>query len=176
MKDTLLDENEEQHPWRSDAQQDHWNNEEQDLRNDVVTWVDWQWSNNPGSILNAMKFWTEDKTVALELLIQGQQEKWQDQYRKAAQKLSDFWWLVFYTPWSESDFDDLEISLRWQARHNWDSLWKSQDAWDSNPSQDTWAYYYLLSGQVNNPDDLKNFRACWNKDKNRVMSLVKELI
>ena len=174
MKDILLDENGELHPWRSDVE--HWSNEEGNLTSNVVTWITWQWNNNPSSVLNAMKFWTEDEAAALEVLVQGQERKWQEQYRNAAQKVSDFWWQVFYTPWSKPDFEALESSLRWQVRNNWDSLWKSRNSWDSNPSQDIWAYYYLLSGQIDNSDALENFRACWHKDKNQVMSLVKGLL
>jgi hypothetical protein len=175
MKDITLNENEQLHSWRSNAHQEHWNNEEVDLRDIVLTWVAWQWDNNPSLILNAMKFWIEDKRFALEFLIREQPKEWQDKCWAAAQKLPDFWDIVFYTPLTVPDFETLESSLRWQSRSDWDSLWRSRNSWDSNPSQEIWAYYHLLSGQLTNSRALENLRACWYKDKNRVMSIVKDL-
>lgn len=177
MKDILLSEHEAAQVWRSDIYGEHWDNKENSLREQIVTLVTWQWDNNPTSILDAIKFWIEDEAIALEVLIQGQEGEWKEQYRVAVQDLPDFWRIVIYTPWLKPDFDTLELSLRWQVRTNWDSLWKSQSAWDQNPSsENVWAYYYLLSGQRSNSEALENYRACWYKDKNRVMAIVRELV
>lgn len=137
----------------------------------------WQWDNNPVSILNAMQWWSKDRNIALSKLKEGQanNKDAQSLYDVAAETLTNFWDLVFYSVWSKADFAALQSHLEWQWQNNWDSLVKSEKAWNANPQQEIWAYYHLLWGQKDNPNVLKLYRACWNNNKDKVMSIVSKI-
>jgi hypothetical protein len=134
----------------------------------------WQWDNNPISILNAIRFWSEDRGLALNKLKEGQanNKNVQRLYEVAAANSPDFWDLVFYITQSRADWAAFEKSLAWQQWHEWTSLSKSVKAWEAKPRQELWAYFHLLWGMKKDPGALKNYRACWKEDKERVMSMV----
>jgi hypothetical protein len=147
------------------------------IKTETIRNIMWQWNNNPFSILNALQAWFEDKDLALKKLKEGQanNKNGQHLYDVAAKTLPDFWNLVFYSTWSKADFSALESNLAWQWQNNWDSLSKSEKAWHTNPKQEKWAYYYLLWGQRDNPNALNLYRACWNENKEKVMSIVNKI-
>lgn len=139
--------------------------------------ITWQWDNNPVSILNAMKWWSKDRKVALSKLKEGQanNEDMQSLYDWAAEKLANFEDLVFYSTASKADFSELQSHLEWQWQNNWNSLLKSEKAWNEHPKQEIWAYYHLLWGQRNHPKILNLYRACWSENKETVMFMVSKI-
>ena len=140
--------------------------------------ITWQWDHNPLSILDAMGSWPEDSEAALYKLKAGQKngKNMENLYDSGLQILPNFWDLVFYGSWSTADFWSLEVNLKWQASNEWDSIANCLNAWNSTPKNEFEAYRALLWGQRNNSKALKNYRACWKTDKERVMSLLQNIV
>jgi hypothetical protein len=132
-----------------------------------------QWDNNPISILNAIQTWFEDRGLALKTLKEGQENQnvWH-LYDNAYANVPEFWDMVFYASSTTADWTNLEDSLK---RHNWDSLNKSESAWNAKPKQEAWAYFHLLWGSKKDPATLRNYRACWKENKTQVMTLVSKI-
>jgi hypothetical protein len=146
------------------------------MRTETIKSIAWQWDNNPVSVLNAMQAWSDDRDSALTKLKAGQSQNKNAQrlYEVAAEKLTDFWHLVFYTNGAEARFADLESGLVWQSKNDWNSLAKSWKAWKAK--QEIQAYYFLLWGQRNNPKALNSYRACWSNNRYEVMSRVGKIV
>lgn len=134
----------------------------------------WQWDHNPVSILNAMRWWSKDRVIALSRLKEGQpnNKEVQSLYDAAAEKLTNFWDLVFYSTWAKADFSAFQTNIEWQWHNDRESLLKSEKAWNAHPRQEMVAYYQLLWGQKDNPNALKLYRACWKENKDNVMFIV----
>lgn len=143
--------------------------------NDAI--VKWQWKNNPLSILDAMESWPEDREAALRKLKEGQKtdENWNDLYDRGLQ-LPNFSTWVFYGSWSKANFWELEDNLKWQAANEWESVYNCLTAWNRSPRNEFEAYRSLLQGQRNNSQALENYRACWKSDKERVISLLQNIL
>lgn len=145
------------------------------IRKDVAANFAWQWDNRTASMLDVVKVWP-DNQAALNWL-----KEWQNlspQVRQlfevAVEQVSDFWDLAIYSARVEANFDTLRSNLEWQWDNNRASLVNCNQAWEA---KQVWqAYYHLLWGQRHNPSALENYRACWSKDQNWVMSLVAEVV
>jgi hypothetical protein len=151
--------------------------EKEKARKELIKNIEWQWANNPVSMLNAMKAWFSDKNAALAVLKAGQENNpgAQKNYDLAVTQWSDFWSLVFYQTSWEADFSTLETSLKWQLGNEWASLNSSRESWNAQPRNEEWAYYNLLWGQRQNWEVLRNYRAGWNQNKAKVMELVEKV-
>lgn len=147
------------------------------FRKEFVKNIEWQWTNNPISVLNAMKWWFTDKNAALQALKEGQanDRSAQTSYDAAAAELPDFWSLVFYTSSWNADFSVVEGYIKWQQQNEWNSLNTSRESWNALPRNEEWAYYNLLWGQRQNWEALGAYRAGWGKSKAQVMALVENI-
>lgn len=145
------------------------------IRKEVTKNVEWQWTNNPISVLNAMKWWFTDKDAALKVLKEGQASNpaAQRSYDLAAAELSDFWSIVSSgSPQDDDDSTAIEAHLKWQQQNEWSSLNSSRESWNALPRNEDWAYYNLLWGQRQNWEALRSYRSGWSKNKSQVMAIV----
>jgi hypothetical protein len=153
------------------------NSKKNRLRGELIRNIEWQWANNPVSVLESMNLWFSDKAAALARLKEGQKNNQAaiKTYDQASTEILDFWNLVFFSSsWAE-DFSAIENSVNWQFANDRDSLDNSRKAWSEVPRNEARAYYFLLWGQRHDQETLRNYRACWHKDKTKVMSMVDQM-